>query len=171
VTAEKQHKMYGVLMVAVVILLLAAQYILQRTLQQASEELISIKTSLSSEQSMLSSQRSLSERLKSFEVLASGYGGSERLFPENPRELFAAVGGVLQDYSVEFTQSSSNLTVKPGENFTLAISFNGQYYNVMKALAAIRENNYIMRINELRLNAESSGAVRGSMNIVSTARS
>jgi hypothetical protein len=171
VTAEKQHKMYGILICAVVILLLAAQYILQRTLQQASEELISIRTSLSSEESMLNSQRSLSDRLKSFEVLASGQGGSERLFPANPRELFAAVGRVLQDYSVEFTQSSSNLTVKPGENFTLSISFSGQYYNVMKALAAIRENNYIMRINELRLNAEGGGLVRGSMNIVSTAQS
>jgi hypothetical protein len=170
VTAEKQQKMYGILMIAVVILLLAAQYILQYTLRQASEQLVSIRTSLSSEHSMVNSQRSLSERLKSFEVLASGQGGSERLFPENPRELFTAVGNVLQDYSVEFTQSSSNLAVKPGENFTLSISFNGQYYNVMKALAAIRENNYIMRINELRLNADGGGLVKGSMSIVSTAQ-
>jgi hypothetical protein len=171
VTAEKQHKMYGILMCVVVVLLLAAQYILQTTLKQASEQLVSIKTSLSSENGMVISQRSLSERLKSFEILASGQGGSDRLFPANPRELFAAVGSVLQGYSVDFTNSSSNLTVKPGENFTLSITFNGQYYNIMKALAAIRENNYIMRINELKLNAEGNGLTKGTMNIISTAQS
>ncbi|MDR1137124.1 MAG: hypothetical protein LBK91_02265 [Synergistaceae bacterium] len=169
-TAEKQHKMYGVLMFVVVLLLLAAQYVLQYTLQQASEQLVSIRTSLSSEHSMLNSQRSLSERFKSFEILASNQGGSDRQFPENPREFFTALGNVMSDYSISFSSSSTNLTVKPGENFTLSISLNGQYYNVMKALAAIRESNYIMRINELRLSAEGGGSIQGTMNIVSTAQ-
>jgi hypothetical protein len=156
-------------MFVVVILLLAAQYILQLGLQQASEQMISIRTSLSTESGMLNSQRSLSEKLKSFEVLASGQGGAERLFPANPRELFAAVGSVLQEYNIDFTNSSSNLTVKPGENFTLSIGFSGQYYNFMKALAAIRESSYVMRISELRLEAQNEG-VKGSMSIVSTAQ-
>jgi hypothetical protein len=171
VTVEKQHKMYGVLMIVVVVLLLAAQYLLQFTLRQASEQLVSIQTSLSSEKTMLDSQRSLSERFKSFEILASRHGGSERLFPVSPIELYTAVSDVLDDYTIDFTSSSSNLTVRPGENFTLSISFNGHYYNIMKALAALRESNYIMRINELRLTAEGGGNVRGSMNIVSTAQS
>jgi hypothetical protein len=93
------------------------------------------------------------------------------MFPANPLELFTTVGSVLQDYSVDFTNSTSNLTVKPGENFTLSINIlSGQYYNLMKALAAIRENNYIMRINELRLNADGGGLVKGSMSIISTAQ-
>jgi hypothetical protein len=171
VTAEKQHKMYGILMFVVVVLLLAAQYLLQHTLRQASEQLVSIQTSLSSERGKVNSQRSLSERLKSFEVLASGHGVSERLFPENPREFYDAVISVLDDYSVEQVQRSSSLTVQPGENFTLSIDFNGQYYNVMKALAALRENKYVMRINELKISADGGGLVKGTMSIISTARS
>jgi hypothetical protein len=170
-TAEKQHKLYGVLMFFVIILFLGAQYLLQYTLKDASERLVSVRTSLASEKKTLDSQKSLNERYKSFELLASGQGGTERQFPENASELFIALDRVLKEYQVEFTNSSPNSNIQPGGSFVLSISFTGPYYNVIKALAAIRESEYIMRITELKLNAQGSGVVKGTMNITSTARS
>ena len=169
-TAEKQGKAYGVLMFFVVVLLLAAQGGLQYIFRQSSEELVSLSTSLASDKRNLTSQRSLSDRYKSFQALAQGYTGTDRQFPINRRELFTALSDVLRDYSIEFTNSSPNAGVQPGAAFTLTIAFSGEYYKVMKALAAIRESGYIMRISEIRLKAVGSGNVSGTMSIVSTAQ-
>jgi hypothetical protein len=170
VAPEKQHKAYGILIFFVVVLLLGAQYILQYTLRQASDELISVKTTLSSDERTLNAQRSLNERYKTFQQIVSGQAGSDRKFPVNGRELFTALANVLTDYNIEFTSNSTTAGVQPGGSFTLQIAFNGQYYNVIKALAAIRESSYIMRISQLNLAAEGNGVVKGTMNIVSTAQ-
>ncbi|MDR3077026.1 MAG: hypothetical protein LBU26_06960, partial [Synergistaceae bacterium] len=85
-------------------------------------------------------------------------------------ELFTALSKVLTDYQIVHQNLTSTAGVQPGANFTLQITFNGEYYKVMKALAAIRESGYIMRISELRLNAEGNGNVYGTMNIVSTSQ-
>jgi hypothetical protein len=154
----------------VVVLLLAAQFVLQYTLRQASDELVSVKTSLSSDERTLNSQRSLNERYKTFQQIVAGQAGTDRKFPVNGRELHEAVSSVLSDYSIEFDSNTSNVGVQPGAAFTLQITFSGQYYNVIKALAAIRESSYIMRMSELNLTAEGGGAVRGTMSIVSTAQ-
>ncbi|MDR1651034.1 MAG: hypothetical protein LBR87_04540 [Synergistaceae bacterium] len=170
-TPEKQQKMYGVLMFFSVVLLLAAQFVLQHTLRGASEQLISLQSSLAQDQKQLGAQRSLSERYAVFERLATGQGGTERQFPLNGRELFTALAAVLTNYQIEFTNTSPNREVQPGGNFVLTIRFKGPYYNVIKALAAIRESHYIMRMSELRLNAVGGGVVEGNMSIVSTAQS
>jgi hypothetical protein len=170
VTLEKQHKAYGLLMFFVAVLLLGAQFVLQYTLRQANDELVSVKTSLSSDERTLSEQRSLNDRYKTFQQIVSGHTGTDRKFPANGRELYTALDNVLRDYDIEFTNSSPNAGVQPGAGFTLQISFSGRYYNVIKALAAIRESSYIMRISQLNLSADGSGIVRGSMNIVSTAQ-
>jgi hypothetical protein len=171
VTAEKQHKTYGTLMCVAVILLLAAQGGLQYIFQQTSEELVSVSTSLAADNRTLKSQQSLNEKYSAFETLLTGsQSGADRKFPINGRELFTALAGVLKNYSVEFTSSSDNAGVQPGADFTLYISLSGQYYNVVKALAAIRESNYIMKISELALNAEGDGNVRGTMSIMSTSQ-
>jgi len=168
-TPEKQHKMYGVLMFFSVVLLLAAQFVLQYTLKEASEQFVSVRSSLAEDQKKLTSQRSLSERYKSFELLASAQSGTERQFPLDGRELYTALDSVMNSYSIEFTNNTPNSQAKG--TFTLQVSFTGPYYNVMKALAAIRESQYIMRISDLTLNAQSNGVVKGSMNIISTAKS
>jgi hypothetical protein len=76
----------------------------------------------------------------------------------------------MKDYSIDFVNAGSTVGVKPGANFTLQIKFSGQYYNLVKALAAIRESGFIMRISELNLNAEGHGTVNGTMSIISTAQ-
>jgi hypothetical protein len=154
----------------VVVLLLGAQFVLQYTLRQASDELVSVKTSVASDERTLNAQRSLNGRYKTFQQAVAGHTGADRKFPVNGRELYTALANVLHDYSIEFTSSSSNAGVQPGAGFTLQIAFSGRYYNVIKALAAIRESNYIMRISELNLAAEGSGIVKGAMNIVSVAQ-
>jgi hypothetical protein len=169
-TAEKQHRMYGVVMFFVIVLMLGAQFLLQYTLKEASGQLVSVSSSLATDKRTLESQRSLSERYKSFELLATSQGGANRQFPLTPSELYIALDRVLKDYSIEFTQSTSNQQVQAGGTFTLTISFSGPYYNVLKALAAIRESEYIMKISNLKLNAQGNGSVTGSMSIVSTAR-
>jgi hypothetical protein len=167
---EKQQRAYGILMFFAVVLLLGAQYVLQYTLRQASDELVNVKTELASDDSTLNAQRSLNERYKTFQQIVSGHAGTDRKFPVNGRELFTALSNVLQVYDIEFTSNSTTAGVQPGGSFTLQIAFNGQYYNVIKALAAIRESSYIMRISQLNLGAEGSGIVRGTMSIVSTAQ-
>ena len=170
-TPEKQHRAYGLLMFFVVVLLLGAQFVLQYTLRQASDELISVKTSLASEERTLNAQRSLNDRYKTFQQIVLGQAGTDRKFPVSGHELYTALSNVLVVYDIDFTNSTSTAGVLPGAGFTLQISFSGQYYNVIKALAAIRESNFIMRISELNLNAEgASGMVNGRMNIVSTAQ-
>ena len=83
--------------------------------------------------------------------------------------LFQALNSVMQDYNIEFVNAGSTVGVQPGANFTLQIRFSGRYYNLMKALAAIRESGFIMRISELNVNAEGNGIVNGTMSIISTA--
>jgi hypothetical protein len=153
-----------------VMLLLGAQFVLQYTLRQASDELISVKTTLSSDEGTLNAQRSLNDRYKTFQVLVAGHAGTDRKFPVNGRELYEALANVLRVYNIEFTVGGTTAGVQPGASFTLQIAFSGDYYNVIKALAAIRESSYIMRISQLNLTAEAAGAVRGRMNIVSTAQ-
>jgi hypothetical protein len=158
-------------MFLVVVLLLGAQFVLQYTLRQASDELISVKTSLSSDERTLNAQRSLNDRYKNFQQIVSGQAGTDRKFPVNGHELYTAVSKVLTDYGIDFSNSTSNIEVQPGATFTLQITIlSGQYYNVIKALAAIRESGYIMRISQLSLTAEGTGVVKGRMSIVSTAQ-
>lgn len=169
-TLEKQHRAYGLLMFFAVALLLGAQFVLQYTLRQASDELISIKTSLFSDERTLNAQKSLNERYKTFQQIVSEHAGTDRKFPVNGFELYTAISNVLTLYDVEFTQGSSTAGVQPGASFTLQIDFSGRYYNVIKALAAVRESSYIMRISQLNIKAGGSGMLSGRMNIVSTAQ-
>jgi hypothetical protein len=169
-TSEKQTKAYGALMVVVAILLLGAQFGLQFIFRQSSDELVSTRTSLENDKRTLNNQRSLSERFESFRNLTLGQSGTDRQFPLSGIELYTALSNVLRDYQIDFSNATPNTGVQPGAPFTLQIRFNGPYYNVIKALASIRESSYIMRISNLTINAEGGGNVSGTMNIVSTAR-
>lgn len=169
-TPEKQRRAYGLLIFFAVALLLGAQFALRYTLERARDELVSAKTPLSSEDRTMSARRSLNDRYKLFQQVVSGHAGTDRKFPVNGRELYTALDEVLRVYDIDFTNSSPNAGVQPGAGFTLQITFSGRYYDVMKALAAIRESGYLMRISELKLAADGAGGVRGTMNIVSVAR-
>jgi len=168
-TADKQSKAYGVLIFFVVVLLLAAQFGLRYMFKQSSEELVSLQTSLAGDKNHLNSQMSLSSRYDIFQELTRGHAGVERQFPVNGALLFQALNHVMRDYNIDFVNAGSTVGVQPGANFTLQIRFSGQYYNLIKALAAIRESGFIMRISELNVSAEGDGAVNGTMSIISTA--
>ncbi|MDR1471182.1 MAG: hypothetical protein LBS75_01545 [Synergistaceae bacterium] len=170
-TAEKQHALYGVLMAFVVVLFLVAQFVLQHTLKSASEELASVSTNLASEKRTAESRKLLVERYKSFESLAMNYSRSERVFPVNAREFFTAMDKVLKDNLVEYTSRSASPQTTPGGRLELQFSFSGPYYGVLKALAALRENEYVMRVSNLVIEAEAEGRVSGSMSVISTVRS
>ena len=168
-TADKQGKAYGVLIFFVVVLLLGAQFGLQYMFKQSSEELVSLQYTLSNEKNQLNSQTSLSARYDIFQELAEGHAGTERQFPVNGALLFQALNDVMSDYNIDFVNAGTTVGVLPGATFTLQIRFSGQYYNLIKALAAIRESGFIMRISELNVSAEGDGAVNGTMSIISTA--
>ena len=153
-TPEKQNKAYGILIFFVVVLLLGAQFGLQYMFKQSSEELVSVQESLETDKRQLNSQMSLSSRYDIFQDLAQGHSGNERQFPMNGALLFQALNAVMMDYNIDFVNAGSTVGVLPGANFTLQIRFSGQYYNLVKALAAIRESGFIMRISELNVTAE-----------------
>jgi hypothetical protein len=169
-TPEKQSKLQGILVFFTVVLLLAGQFILQRTLRDASEQLVSVSTSLTAERRTMASRSSLLDRYNSFSLIAASQGGMGKQFPVNASEFYTALDKVLKDNGVDFTQSNPNQGDTPdGGNFTLAVNFNGPYYNVIKALAALRESQYFMKISDLRIGAAAEGSVTGSMSIVSNA--
>jgi hypothetical protein len=176
VTTEKQQKAYGVLIIFIVILFLGAQFGLRYILQQSSTELESASKNLAKESSTRDSRSSLSKRYEAFEKSTAG-SSSERQFPANGNDLFTAITNILKEYSIEFTSGGSTGTpikgaagASGGTQFKLTISFSGQYYNVVKALAAIRESGYIMKLLSLNINAEGNNVVKGSMVIESRAR-
>jgi hypothetical protein len=168
-TSEKQGKAYGVLIFFVVVLLLAAQFGLQYMFKMSSEELVFVQSSLSNDQRQLDTQMTLSSRYDIFHELAQGQVGADRQFPVNGAVLFQALNSVMTDYHIDFVNAGSTVGVQPGATFTLQIRFSGQYYDLIKALAAIRESGFIMRLSELNVNAEGDGIVNGTMSIISTA--
>ena len=168
-TPEKQSKAYAVLIFFVVLLLLGAQFGLQYMFRQSSEELVAMQTSLENSKRELNSQMSLSSRYDEFQALVLGQTSTERQFPVNGALLFQALNAVMMNYNIEFVNAGTTVGVLPGATFTLQIRFSGQYYNLIKALAAIRESGFIMRISEFNVNAEGNGTVSGTMSIISTA--
>jgi hypothetical protein len=169
-TTEKQQKTYVALMVVVVILLLGAQFGLQYMFRQASAELVSVTNSLAAENKTFQSRRSLSERYKAFQEKMLGQSGSDRQFPLSGIDLFAALNNIFRDYSIESVNKSTTTGTQPGQPFTLQIEFKGQYYNLIKALAAARESGILMRVSALSVEAQGDGNVKGTMSIISTSR-
>jgi hypothetical protein len=92
-------------------------------------------------------------------------------YPSNPRELYTMVDNVLKANSIEFTNNSSSSETIPGGEITLQINFSGPYYGLMKALAAFRDSQYIMRLGDFNLTGLDDGMVTGTMTILSMAKS
>lgn len=167
---EKQKKSYVLLLALVVVLLIAAQVFLERTFRNTSAELASARGSLAAAKRTAEDRNTLLDKYKTFESRSTTPGKSERIFPENALELFSVVDRAMKDNRLEHTNRSSSSGTKPGGVMQLQISFNGPYYGVVKALAALRESNYVMRISDFRITAQADGKVTGTMTILSTAR-
>jgi hypothetical protein len=170
-TAEKQKKTYIFLLSLIVILLLAAQFFLQYTFKNTSAELARRRGSLDALKKTADARYALLDKFKSLEALAATPGNATRSFPENALELFAVVDRTMKDNGLEHTnRSPSSGTEELGGVLQLQISFSGPYYGVLKALAALRECEYVMRISDFRITAGAGGKVSGSMTILSSAR-
>ncbi|MDL2263027.1 hypothetical protein LJC31_00080 [Synergistaceae bacterium OttesenSCG-928-I11] len=169
-TTEKQKKTYVFLLSIVVVLLLAAQFFLQHTFENTSAELARTSGNLEALKKTADARYALLDKYKSFESLAAAPGKSTRAFPENALELFAVVDRAMKDNRLEHTNRSSSSGTEPGGVLQLQIAFSGPYYGVMKALATLRESEYVMRISDFRITAESDGKVSGSMTILSNAK-
>jgi len=168
-TAEKQRKAYGILILFIVVLLLAVQYGLLYMLRQSGRELVSLQSALAYDRGQLDSQIALSSGYDAFRGIVSEHTDAGRRFPANGALLFQALNSVMNDYNIDFVNVGSTARGQYDSDFTLQIRFSGQYYDLIKALAAIRESEFIMRLSELNVSAEGSGAVSGIMSIISLA--
>lgn len=170
-TSDRQKKNYAILTAVIVVLLLACQFWIQKTYNEDKMELARLNGEVQSEKKTVESRHNLLEKYKLFETLASGTGRAKQVYPENALELFSVVDRALKDNNIEHTNRSSSSETAPGGVLQLQLSFNGQYYGILKALAALRESEYVMRVSDFKVSAGDGGRVSGSMTILSTARS
>jgi hypothetical protein len=168
--AQKQQRIYGALVAITIVLLLVAQFLLKSALTGTAEELASVKSNLSALRQSAESKSGLVEKYKQFES-AVNPGNSDKVYPANGSELYGVLNGLLTENGVISENKSNTSGTAPGGVLQLQITFTGPYYGLLKALAAIRENRYVMRISDFRVNAMESGQVSGSMTVLSTARS
>jgi hypothetical protein len=168
--AQRQQRIYGVLVAITIVLMLAAQFLLKSALTGTAEELASVKSNLSSLRQSAESKSGLVEKYKQFEA-AVNPSSTDRVYPANGSELYGVLNSLLTENGIMNENKSSASGAVPGGVLQLQITFNGSYYGLLKALAAIRENRYVMRISDFRINAADSGQVSGSMTVLSTARS
>lgn len=167
---ESQKRTYILLLAAVAIIMIAAQYLLTRELETASEDLKQETRQLETIHMRNDDRRKLLERYKEFSSLVSPEGRQAKIFPTSALELFTILDAAMKENHIEHTNRSGSGGSEPGSAIRLQISFSGTHYGFLKALAALRESNYIMRISDIRLNADSGEKISGTMTVTSTAR-
>jgi hypothetical protein len=168
---QKQQRLYGILVAITVVLLLVAQFLLQYALKGTSRELVAAKDNLLMLRQSINSKTSLVEKYKQFEIVVSNPNAPERGYPQNGSELYAILDKSLGDNGVDHSNTSPTSGTPPGGELRLQITFNGSYYSVLKALAAMRESPIVMRISAFRIDATNEGQVSGTMTVLSTAKS
>lgn len=170
---QKQQKLYGLLVTITVALLLGTQLLLQYTFKTASQELTAVEHELSGLRKTTEARSALVSIYRSLERSVYNPNTPERVNPDSALTLYTAVEKVLKDNQLEHTNQSSSSGVSPGGTLTLQISFTGPYYGVVKALATLRESEYVMRISSFVLSADPNkeGLISGTMTILSTAKS
>jgi hypothetical protein len=169
---QKQQRLYGLMVMVTVILLIVAQFVLFITLKTASEDLASIRSQLSSLKKTQDERLKLVQEYQGFEVIASRPGRQDALFPATALDLYTMVDRVLTANGIEHTNRTSSRETPPGGELRLDITFSGPYYNILKALAAFRDAEFVMRVADFNISSgQSDGAASGSMSIVSRASS
>ena len=170
-TSEKQRRNYTILVAVVVLLLLGGQFWLQREFDKSQSQLDRLSNELASQRKTVETRSALLEKYKSFEALATGPSRPQLTYPENALELFAVVDKALKDHGLEHTNRDPSNETAPGGVLQLQISFSGPYYGLLKALAALRESEYVMRVSDFSIAASENGRISGTMTVLSTARS
>lgn len=116
--------------------------------------------------SQAESRRGLMERYRDFESMIVSSGYSRRRYPANALDFFSVIDRAMKKHHVEHTNRSSAGGSESGGTISLQISFSGPYYGVIKALAELRENDIVMRITDITMDADQDGKVAGVMTIV-----
>ena len=169
----KNQRINGLLVSITVVLLLLAQLMLQHAFKNDSMELTALEKEVATLNKTAEDRRSLLDIYRTLERASFNPNKPERVNPENSLALYAVLDKILKDNEIEHTNNSSSRGTVAGGVITLQISFNGPYYGLLKALAALREAPYVTRVSTFSINADANreGYVNGSMTVLSTARS
>jgi hypothetical protein len=141
------------------------------TFKSVNAELVSVSGQLVEQTRVLEERKGLNQDYKNFEEKAPNMEKLKTSYPSNPRELYTMVDNVLKANSIEYTNNSSSRDTVPGGEIILQINFTGPYYGLMKALAAFRDSQYIMRVGDFNVTGTDDGMVTGTMTILSMAKS
>lgn len=168
---QKQQRTYVLLGFVTVALLMVAQFLSQQTLRAATSELSSAKGNLDMMKQNVQSRTNLVAQYKALETSMLSSGRDNYVYPENALALYSVIDNVFNVNKIEHTNTSSSSSTVPGGILELKLTFNGPYYGVLKSLGAIRESQYLMKIADLVVEAESNTTVKGTVTILSIAKS
>lgn len=169
IVSEKQSRAYLLIGLLIVVALLAAQFLIDRSYEAASEEVVRQTKELEQMKASANARYALFEQYRAFEAIVNGDGGLSKSFPLSALDLYTTVDRALADNQIEHTNRSSSSGAKGGA-IQLQVSFSGSYYGMLRALSALRNSDRIMRISEIRIAAEDGEKVSGTMTIQSVAR-
>lgn len=168
---QKQQRAYAFLGFVTVALLMLAQVLSQQALRRATSEFSSAKGNFNVMKTNVQSRTDLAQKYKELESTMLASGRDNYIYPENALALYAVVDSAFNSNQVEHTNRSSSSNTVPGGILELRLTFGGTYYNVLKTLGAIRESLYLMKIADLVIEADSGAKVKGTVTILSIAKS
>ncbi|GHV27796.1 hypothetical protein FACS1894167_03450 [Synergistales bacterium] len=168
---QSQKRIYMIMAIVVVAVLMAAQIALYVFFRKANTELAVLNGQIAEHTLRQSENLTLVNGYNKFEESAPSKERLQASYPSNSSEFYAFADSVFRSNGIDYSNTSAAADPGPGGELKLQISFNGQYYNVLKSLAAFRTGNYLMRVGDFSLTGEADGRVNGKMTILSTAKS
>lgn len=161
---RRRNRLYMGLFLISLMLLLGIQFVLTRAYREAANELAHLSGAVENLRSGVTGRQSLVEEYRVFEDDRR----VERTFPSGAAELQTAIDGVLEECGVEHTNRPEAVPSVNGEGgVEFRVVFDGPYYSVVKALAALRESRFAMRVAKLKIHAGSQDRVTGAMTVLS----
>lgn len=170
--SDRMRKILTFLAFVLLVVLVAAQYFLQQELIAVSTQLQSTRSS-AKELTRTSESRALA--VSAYKALTGDAPGELYQRPENAVQFYGTVDEVLRQYGLVH----SGITPQPGTDpleLGLSVEFSGPYYGFLKAMAALRQSPYLMKITTLTLtyytgkgkdSLPGEGNITGKMTIVS----
>lgn len=168
---QRQQRTYALLGFVTAALLMVAQVLSQQALRAATSDLSSAKGNYNMMKQNVQSRTDLAMKYKELESAMLASGRDNYVYPENALALYAVVDNAFSNNQVEHTNKSSSSNTVPGGILELRLTFDGSYYSVLKTLGAIRESMYLMKIADLTIEADSGAKVKGTVTILSIAKS
>jgi hypothetical protein len=163
---EKQQRVTVVLIVFTAALLLIAQFLLLFTLRTMGSDLKDAKDQVAGLTRTNEERQQLSNSYKKFEEYVAS-SSKQKNFPVSALELYTMIDSVLTNYGIEHTNQASTAVTTPGAELRLTITFRGSYYNILKALASLRDAPIVLRVDTFTITAQPDGRTSGSFVLVS----